>query len=314
MDDRSPRTMTLSDGRSFAWYEFGDPGGTPCIGITGTPCSGIGQRLVDEPARRAGVRWIAVDKPGYGRSSPDPERSLARFSGDVRELLDHLGIERTAVQGESGGGPHVLALAHDLPERVTVALSVSALGPTDEPWGRDGMIRANRLMFAMADRAPVVLRLSLAAMGRSAWRSEASYTAFMLRTLPPADRAVLSGRPDVRSALFESTADGFRQGPRGAAQEFTMFSRPWHFALAHIRVPVVLWHGTEDLNVPFTVGQEVARRIPGSRLHVWDGEGHLALYAHLEEILGPVVEAGGSPNEHGVPPRSSDPGRPWFGS
>ncbi len=74
-----------------------------------------------------------------------------------------------------------------------------------------------------------------------------------------------------------------------------MFSRPWHFDLADIRVPVVLWHGTEDRNVPFTVGQELARRIPGSHLHVWDGEGHLALYAHLEEILIPVVEAAHSP-------------------
>jgi pimeloyl-ACP methyl ester carboxylesterase len=299
--------MTLPDGRTLAWYEFGDPRGTPCLGITGTPCSGIGQRLVDQPARQAGVRWIAVDKPGYGRSSPDPDRSLARFSADVRELLDHLGIERTAVQGESGGGPHVLALAHDLPDRVTVALSVSGLGPTDEPWGRDGMVRANRVMFALAGRAPVVLRLSLAAMGRTAFRSEASYAASMLRSLPPADRAVLSGRTDVRRVLFESTADGLRQGSRGAAQEFTMFSRPWHFDLADIRVPVVLWHGTEDLNVPFTVAQEVSRRIPGSRLHVWEGEGHLALYAHLEEILDPVVEAGRPPHEDGVAPRSPDP-------
>jgi pimeloyl-ACP methyl ester carboxylesterase len=169
------------------------------------------------------------------------------------------------------------------------------------------MVRANRVMFALAGRAPVVLRLSLATMGRTAFRSEASYAASMLRSLPPADRAVLSGRTDVRRVLFESTADGLRQGARGAAQEFTMFSRPWHFDLADIRVPVVLWHGTEDLNVPFTVAQEVSRRIPGSRLHVWEGEGHLALYAHLEEILDPVVEAGRPPHEDGVAPRSPDP-------
>lgn len=286
-----PHTVLLPDGRTFAWYEYGDPAGLPCISVGGTPASGLCGQVFDLPARAAGVRWIAVDKPGYGHSSHDPERSLARFSSDVRHLLDHLGIERTAAEGESGGGPHVLALAHDLPDRITVAISVSGLGPASEPWTRDGMLGVNRLMLSLAGRAPWLLRLLMALTGRIAFRTESSFRAFLLRTLPPTDRDVLRSRPEVGARLFAAATGGLRQGSRGLAQEFTVFARPWHFELADVRVPVELWHGTEDRNVPFRIAQEVARRLPDGRLRVLDGEGHLAVYAHLEEILDSVVAA-----------------------
>src|SRR5689334_19381476 len=102
------QTMTLPDGRVLAWYEYGDPDGVPCVYTTGTPASGLMGELYDDAAREAGVRWISVDKPGYGASSFDPQRSLRGYAADVRALLEHLGLDRVAAAGESGGGPHVL--------------------------------------------------------------------------------------------------------------------------------------------------------------------------------------------------------------
>jgi len=247
--------------------------------------------LYDEAARAQGVRWISVDKPGYGQSSYDPHRSLARYSDDVRFLMDHLGLERAAVVGESGGGPHVYALAHALPERVTVAISVSGLGPADEAWAREGMTAVNRYMLTAAVKAPWLLRGSMALMSRTVFARQRLLTAMLSVQMPPCDRAVMHAHPELMDAIFAGSAGGFQQGSRAAAQEFAMFARPWHFSLEDIQVPVEIWHGTEDVNVPVAIAHEASRRVPRCRAHIVEGAGHLAYYDHRDEIVQTVLNA-----------------------
>src|SRR6478672_10796406 len=114
MTDTS-QSLRLADSRQLAWYEYGDAAGSPCIYTTGTPASGLAGGTYDKAAAEAGVRWISVDKPGYGHSDLQPGRTLLDWPADVRALADHLGLERFAVAGESGGGPFALALAYALP-------------------------------------------------------------------------------------------------------------------------------------------------------------------------------------------------------
>lgn len=96
--------LKLADGRGLTWYEFGDTEGVPCFYVPGTPESGLAGSCYDAAARRAGVRWISVDKPGYGHSDPLWNRSLLGFAADLGELADHLGLASFVVAGESGGG------------------------------------------------------------------------------------------------------------------------------------------------------------------------------------------------------------------
>jgi pimeloyl-ACP methyl ester carboxylesterase len=292
LEELRPATLTLADGRSLAYYEFGDPVGVPCVYTSGTPSSGLAGALYDEAARAAGVRWISVDKPGYGRSTFDPQRSLRRYSDDIRQLLDVLGLSRTAVAGESGGGPHVLAQAHDLPDRVTTAIVVAGLGPGSEKWVTEGMKPRNRRLLWLAKHAEWSVRLSMAAMARSYFRPgrEPAFLAMMRKTMPAVDAAELDNHPDLAEAVFASTLDAFSQGPRASAQEFTMFARDWHFAIEDIRVPVHLWHGTEDVNVPVGTAREIARRLAHCTGHVIEGAGHLVSYANRDEIVRAVVE------------------------
>lgn len=287
----TPSTMQLADGRTLAWYEFGDRNGVPCISTSGTPASGIVGVLFDEKALAAGVRWISVDKPGYGHSSLDPHRSLARYSEDIRALLDHLGLDRVVAVGESGGGPHVLALTHDLGDRVKLAVVLSGLGEASDPAVRKGMTVANRSMLFMAKRAPWAVRGAMAAMKVAFFRRKSTFLAMMIKQQPEPDKVILRTRPDAVDALFAGTTGGLRQGAKAAAMEFTMFVQPWHFALEDITVPVEIWHGTVDPNVPIRLAREMASRLPNCTTHFIEGGGHLATFDHHDEIVANVAGA-----------------------
>jgi pimeloyl-ACP methyl ester carboxylesterase len=80
---------------------------------------------------RVRLHWVSYDRPGYGGSSPHDGRTAVSAAADVAAIADALGIGRFAVLGHSGGGPHALACAALLPERVMAAVSVSAPAPFD---------------------------------------------------------------------------------------------------------------------------------------------------------------------------------------
>jgi pimeloyl-ACP methyl ester carboxylesterase len=108
--------------------------------------------------------------------------------------------------------------------------------------------------------------------------------------MPEADLAVLE-RPDVRAVFVEDARRASATAAQAAAQDFVLFVRDWGFRLQDIQVPVHVWHGDADKNVPFAQGEFVARRIPGAEFHPCPGEGHLLAVDHLGEILQTVAGA-----------------------
>ena len=126
--------VATPDGRVLTVLEDGEPGGRPVLVHNGMPNS----RLLFAPdvasARRLGIRLISYDRPGYGGSTPQPGRNVADCAEDVRAIARALDIDRLAVWGISGGGPHALACAAllgDLVAGVAVLASVA-------PWGVAG--------------------------------------------------------------------------------------------------------------------------------------------------------------------------------
>jgi pimeloyl-ACP methyl ester carboxylesterase len=109
--------------------------------------------------------------------------------------------------------------------------------------------------------------------------------------MPKSDIEIMS-RPSVRSAYV----DTYRRAPStsalAAAQDFALFASDWGFRLDDINVPVNVWHGDDDRNVPISHGRLQAERIPGARLHECPGEGHLLVIDRLEEILRTVSAQG----------------------
>jgi len=147
------------NGRTLAVLEAGDESGRAVVAVHGTPGSGLLWRGLVEDAEARGMRLLAYDRPGYGRSDPHPGRTVADAAGDVAAMADALGFDRFAVEGGSGGGPHTLACAALLPDRVVAAASLAGVAPYPAEgldW-LDGMGQDNLDEFAATLAGPETL-------------------------------------------------------------------------------------------------------------------------------------------------------------
>lgn len=282
--------IELPGGRELAYAEAGDAAGTPVIAFHGTPGSRrqILLPLAVAAAERTGARLIAPDRPGYGHSSFVPHRRLADWPADVTALADHLGLDRFAVLGVSGGGPHALACAAMLAGRVTRAAIVSGVGPIAGPADTDGMMRSNQLLSALArrsERAALPLTGLMTAVARH--RPEQAMRS-MAKQLPASDVAVLE-RPEILAAFVAEARSASATTAAAAAQDMSIFARPWGVELSAIRLPVDFWQGDADRNVPPAHAVRQSALVEGSTVHHLAGEGHFLVIDHLEEILRTVV-------------------------
>jgi pimeloyl-ACP methyl ester carboxylesterase len=232
------------------------------------------------------VRIIAPDRPGVGLSTFQPQRQLTDWADDVRQLADSLGIERFLVAGFSGGGPHALAVAYGLPNRVIAAASISGAGMFTSPDDRKGMNSLNRLIFALARRMPALLWLIAAPHARQVKRNPAKVIDQTARDkhVPEADREVMLD-PRTREIMIDAGPEMFRQGVRGFIQEAHIAATPWGFDPNTIKPPVTFWHGDLDKNVPVESIKRLSSRIAESSVTNYPGEGHLIVPRHWNEII-----------------------------
>jgi len=280
----------LRDGRRMAYAEIGAADGAPAIYCHGFPASRLEARLVEAAARQIGVRLIAPDRPGYGRSDWHAERTILDWPDDVVQLADRLGLERFHVLGVSGGGPYALALAHRLPEQVRGLSIVCGLGQVCLPEALDPMHWPARLGFGTAESAPWVNRLVFGGVvGRLMQvRPEIALKMLTVGVTPP-DRRVLS-QPDIHAIVCESLREGLREGTRGALLDMALYARPWPFDPVGLQLPVSLWHGDSDATVPLCHTRMLAQSLPQATVHIVPGEGHFSLpIERAGEILAGLI-------------------------
>lgn len=290
----SGRVLRLPDGRGLGFAEYGAPDGRPLLFFHGTPGARLMARFAHAVALRHRIRIVAPERPGYGLSDARPGRTIGQWPDDVAALADSLGLERFALAGVSGGAPYVAACAHRMPQRVRVAGIVSGVGPLDDPIVAAAFSAAQRRTLAVLGQAPRAVR-SLAALPAGLVRR------FPLRALeliaplePPSDRAILA-RPEVRAAIVDDLRQALRQGGRAVLDDLMLFGQPWGFRLEDIAVPVELWHGEADAQVPVAVGRRVAHRLPWCRARFIPDAAHLWLFEHCEEVLATLCPPQDSP-------------------
>lgn len=252
----------------------------------GWPGSRLEAALADHPARAAGLRVIAPDRPGYGASTHWPERTLSDWPRDAAVLADHLGIDRFAVVGISGGAPYALACAAALRERVTRVCLVSAMGPVQDRADRARFDRVRRLSLYLAGRSSPLMRGVLRkAVGPLLARHTDGFVGLLAKTCHASDRATLA-RDDVRAGLAASFREALRSGADGVARDLEIYASPWGFALNEITVPVFLWHGEADQIIPAWLARQLASRLPHVTPRFEPDEGHYSLpVERLETIL-----------------------------
>jgi pimeloyl-ACP methyl ester carboxylesterase len=275
------RTVTTSDGRVLAFAVWGDPDGFPVLALHGTPGRRLERWPGEELHQRLGVCRVTHDRAGYGRSTRRRGRRIVDEVDDVVLLADHLGFERFAVSGGSCGGPHALACAALLPERVVRATCSVGVAPLGEPglerdaW-LDGMDPENVKEFGWAMAGEDVLFVELEAEhARIAARVAVDPTTVLGDfELSESDRAQLA-RPQLMQIICESTSELALNGVGGWVDDDLAVLQPWGFEVDQIAVPVLVRYGATDVLVPPAHGEWLAENVPGCVVKVDDVAGHL---------------------------------------
>jgi pimeloyl-ACP methyl ester carboxylesterase len=272
------RTVQTADGRTLAVQENGDLDGIPVMVHMGTPNSRhlYGPNSADAAGR--GLRLISYDRPGYGGSTPSPGRTHADCAADARAICAALGIDRLAMWGISGGGPHALACAALLPDLVVAAASLAS----PAPFGADGldwfagMGQDNVDDFTLLRTDEVAARAKLEKeWGVFSVVSAGELAAGLASLLTPTDAAALTG--GLAEYLAFGMHEGLAPGAEGWWEDGIAEAGPWGFDPAQISVPILVVHGKQDRFVPFSHGEWLAAHVPGAEPWLLDDDGHLTL-------------------------------------
>ncbi len=277
---REERAVELADGRKLGIAEFGDPQGQAILWFHGTP----GARRQVPPGARTlavdrGLRIVGVERPGTGWSTPHLYGEVRDWADDVEELTQRLGIGRFGAVGLSGGGPYLLACAHELPDQMVAGGVLGGVAPScgkDAPAG--GMIRLGVSMGGLIAmlRGPVAALLSTGI--RNLRPAVESLLDLYLRACPEHDREVMS-RPEMRAMFLDDIHTAAAHGGlRAVPNDILLFTRPWGFSLRDVRVPVHFWQGDADQLVPFSHGTHQAALVPGAGFSLREDEGHLGAF------------------------------------
>ncbi len=283
--------LGLGDGRSLEVRVAGPAGGTPFVMHHGTPSAGRHFEPFVREATERGLRSVTYSRPGYAGSSRNEGRSVADCAADTAAVLDHLGQDRSYVFGRSGGGPHALACAALLPQRVIACATVAAVAPWGAP-GLDflaGMATENVEEFGAALAGGDELRSFLEIQAKAINAAGPQELAAALGGLVSGvDARALTG--DFASFAANMLHDGLRSGNDGWFDDDLAFTRPWGFELSDMTVPVAVWQGGEDLMVPFAHGEWLSSRIPTAHPRLRPEHGHLSLaLAAFGELLDDLI-------------------------
>jgi pimeloyl-ACP methyl ester carboxylesterase len=267
-----------ADGRRLRVEDGGDPSGKPVLMHHGMPGAGLLYPAEEAEAREHGIRLIGYDRPGYGGSTPQPGRTVADCTEDVRAIARALDIDRLATWGISGGGPHVLACAALLPDLVVAVASLASVAPYGAP-GLDyytGMGEENVTdTKLLLENEPAARLKSRADRERLLGVSAEEMIKAWPSLLSAVDAAAFT--PELSQYMVACNQLGLEPGDEGWWDDGVANIRPWGFDLASITVPVQLWHGRHDQFVPFQHGKWLASVIPGVDAHLTDDDGHLTL-------------------------------------
>lgn len=289
----SVQVASLPDGRELGYCVVGS--GQPVVYFHGTASSRLEVLLLREMADAAGLQIVGVDRPGYGLSSYYKRKSLRDFNADINFLADYLGFKRFSVLGWSGGGAFALAYLAEHPERVSKAVLADAPSlPFDVSMAHDFPFSK----YVM--KIPFAGNIAIGQLRRTVLKANGDVPAFLaskktkqiLRGYTPSDLQLFKN-PAWAQLMYQSMAEAFRQntGVKAVVEEHMLFLKPWGFTSE--RIPggkLEIWHGKDDKTIPVQNGHLLADMIKGSKLEVFSGKGHCAMFSYPDKLGKALLE------------------------
>ncbi|HEY6690143.1 MAG TPA: alpha/beta fold hydrolase [Rubrobacter sp.] len=261
--------LELGDGRTLHAYDTSSANVAGRLAVFwhhGSPNIGAPPEPLFAAADRLGIRWVSYDRPGYGGSTPHPDRDVASAAADA------FGIEQFAVMGHSGGGSHALACGALFQERVLGVVVVTGMAP----FGAEG------LDWFEGFGSAGVAELRAAAAGRAALEEhlaesddEPEFT--------PEDEAALAGE---WSWLIDVVRPAIAGGMEGFIEDDLAGVGAWGFDPAEVAAPALFVHGGRDRVVPAAHGEWLALRCPRAELWLYPEDGHISVLKHAAAAMG----------------------------
>lgn len=279
--------VVTKDGRTLAYCEVGDQDGPLVIHNHGGPSSRLEARLFADAATKHKLRFVCVDRPGIGRSSPQANRSYASWADDMTAIADALGHRSFGVTGWSEGGPWALAAAAYIdPVRLRHVSNIAGgcYGAFGDNWAADRLSKADAFGGFLALHFEPGFRLMYAALGITAEHFRATYFKELLKAVNDYDRQILR-RPGVEAAFCDASAECFSQGSEGLVLDAELLYRAWAFDVTKIERPVHIWQGLDDTLVPPIINLTIADRMPGAVWHSVEDAGHFVAVGAVDGIL-----------------------------
>lgn len=278
--------IRLPSGRRLGYAEYGNPAGPLVFYFHGTPGSRVDVSVVNDEAVAAGVRLVALERPGIGLSDYISGRQILDWPADVECAAAALGYPDTSfgVIGLSGGAPYALACVRCIPHRLTHVAVVSGHTPMNAP----GTYRGNQdRLIDLVTRRPRIATLGFKVAIRQVNRNPDRFLEKISASWSAADRQMVMCRADYRATVIETIRESTRCGPTGIVSAVRLLGSPWGFRLNELPpTSVSIWHGGCDPITPVSMGHYFHRHLAGSELMIDPSAGHLTMIKwHAAEIL-----------------------------
>jgi pimeloyl-ACP methyl ester carboxylesterase len=270
----------------------GDAAGPLVIHNHGGPSSRLEAHLFADAAAKHKLRFVCVDRPGIGQSSPQANRSYAGWADDMTAIADALGQRSFGVTGWSEGGPWALAAAAYIdPARLRHVTNIAGgcYGAFGDNWAADRLSKADALGGFLALHFEPGFRLMYAAIGVTAEHFRATYFKELLKAVNDYDRQVLL-RPGLETRFCDMSAECFAQGSEGLVRDSELLYRNWAFDVTKIERRVHIWQGLGDTLVAPFINLAIADRMPGAVWHSVESAGHFIAVGAADDILAIAAE------------------------
>ena len=283
--DQNYNVFQLADGRNVAYAEYGDLDGEAIFHCHGV----IGSRLelainAEQILQDKSARLIIMDRPGYGASDPNSNNSFINWVNDLKELADYLNIKKFSVTGYAMGGVFALACAHQIPESLNKVAIISSGVAAKSSEDFKSMIPLYKMNNRLAKYLPKVYKLIITVVIKGILSDSKNFFKQFEKYLGYADRETLKSEK-LKSEIITSLVEGYRLGGKNSGDEVIQLMHDWGFDISEIKIPIDIWHGTEDRHVPCILGERLTEHIKKTRFFKQEGQGHYIFYTHWSEIL-----------------------------